>query len=147
MFKKQNVVDHFGSESQCSYLLQLVLMAASSGGGARQLAAAIAHEQGSGQPSEFIDRLLKLFGWGLLSASTCQWLAEGARLDGLEIGPVKKMAGVGTSGTYSGNFRRDLLRSFCGSMALAKPVNVEVPLMSKLQVMQPHPKCPCCPRH
>ena len=109
------------------------------GGGARQLAAAVAAGAATGTPqsSVLIDRLLSLFGWGLISAATCQWLAEGACEDGLIIDAVTKMSGIGTSGAHSGNCRRDLLRAFCSDMVVAKPIEMEVPMMSKRKIVSP----------
>ena len=133
---------HFGSRQRSGWLsfYRLHTMAFFERGGARQLAAAVAQaDSGPAQHSIFIERLLKLFGWGLLSAPTCQWLAEGAYEDGLLLEEVQRMRGVGTSGAYSGNCRRDLLRAFCGSMAVAKPIEITVPMKSKLNVVRPHP--------
>ena len=54
-------------------------------GGARQ-AASLAQSLelvGDGQ-SVLVKRLLMVFCWGLLSANTVQWLADGAEQDGLQ---------------------------------------------------------------
>ena len=105
-------------------------------GGARQAASlAQSLEALADTQSVLVSRLLMLFGWGLLSANTVQWLAEGAEQDGLKLEPVKKLAGIGSHGVYSGNCRRDLLRQFCSSMSVAKPISVEVPLLSKLKTV------------
>ena len=107
-------------------------------GGSRQLADAI-HLQGDGsiEPSSFLaDRLLHLFGWGLLSATTVQWLADGAKLDGLSNAKVDRIAGIGTNGRHGGNCRRDLLRSCCADSKIAKPLTVHVPMYSKLRTIE-----------
>ena len=41
------------------------------------------------------------------------------------------MAGIGAGGTFPGNMRRDLLRAFCPSMALPKPVQITVDVVDK----------------
>eukprot|EP00969_Alexandrium_andersonii_P157143 6946431-Alexandrium_andersonii.AAC.1 len=70
-------------------------------------------------------------GWGLISPSTAQWLAAGAREDGLEQPDLVKLASIGSSGTYSGNARRDLLRAFCPGMTVPTPISLTLPLQSK----------------
>ena len=72
-------------------------------------------------------------------------LQKGALEDGLQIDSVKKLAGIGASGVYSGNCRRDLLRGFCSDMKLAKPMQIEVPVLSKLKALLPKEVSLFCP--
>ena len=81
--------------------------------------------------SMLADRLLMLFGWGLLSAGTIQWLASGAVDDGLSQGDIVAIARIGSGGRFSGNSRRDLLRRFCPKMHLAKPCPIPVRIKLK----------------
>ena len=55
---------------------------------------------------------LQLFSWGLLSASTIQWLAAAAVADGIKDDAMIKLAKLGTDGAREGNIRRDLLKKF-----------------------------------
>eukprot|EP00969_Alexandrium_andersonii_P202550 8949380-Alexandrium_andersonii.AAC.1 len=43
------------------------------------------------------ERLLLMTGWGLISASTAQWLAAGAASDGLQQPDLLKLASLGSS--------------------------------------------------
>ena len=84
-------------------------------GGARQRQEVASDlERGQAVHSVLVERLLHLVGWGLLSANTARWLAEGAEQDGLDNDEVKRVASFGARGVYPGNVRRDLLRTFCG---------------------------------
>ena len=68
------------------------------------------------------ERLLLMTGWGIISATTAQWLAYGAVVDGLAHSDIVKLSNLGKAGTYSGNVRRELIRSFCKDMSLPKPI-------------------------
>ena len=107
----------------------------SRGGTQQRLAAAASSSRDPGaKPSTqsvLADRLLNLFGWGLISASTVQWLAAGAVDDGLHVGEVEKLASLGTNGQYAGNCRRDLFRRFGSGMLLPKPLEVDCHTYSK----------------
>ena len=74
-------------------------------------------------------RLLQLWAWGLISAPTLQWLAEGCVLDGHAPREVVQLAKIGANGQYKGNCRRDLLRLVKPS--LGKPLSLVVPLLEK----------------
>ena len=84
------------------------------------------------RPSELTDRLLELWGWGLLSTPQLQLLAEGAQLDGLSSEQINSLASVGSRGAHPGNMRRDLMRSVLGDLpAVFKPAMVAVPYVKK----------------
>ena len=78
--------------------------------------------------SVLVSRLLLLWGWGLLSAPTVQWLAEGAVQDGINNAFVQQLATIGHYGLYHGNMRRDLLRMFWPSMKLPKTLRIQIHL-------------------
>ena len=104
-------------------------------GGARQRHE-VASALGRGQASRsiLVERLLHLVGWGLLSANTARWLAEGAEQDGLDNDAVRCVARLGARCMYVGSARRDLLRTCCGdrpSMAMPKLTPLYVHALNK----------------
>lgn len=79
------------------------------------------------------ERLLLLVGWGIMSAATARWLAEGICLDYVDDtkAQTKQFAKIGCSGVYSGNLRRDPLSKFCSKMTVPKPCTKVVPMKVK----------------
>ena len=101
-------------------------------GGSRQLESnALLIEQVGVSGSVLAERLMMLCGWGLVSANTVRWLAEGARMDGLVHDDINKLASLGCKGAYAGNCRRDLLRLFAGDMEMPKPYDLAIPTLDK----------------
>ena len=103
-------------------------------GGARQQQEVAAAASSVGRPasnSVLADRLLTLFGWGVISANTAQWIADGAVQDGLCVSEVQKLAKLGSGGKFSGNCRRDLFRAFSKELKLPKPLLVNCTTLSK----------------
>ena len=74
--------------------------------------------------------LLHLFGWGLLSANTVQWLAAAAVKDGLAHADMIALSRIGTSGKFTGNCRRDLLRKFMPAHRLPAPLWTNLTMIS-----------------
>eukprot|EP00974_Lingulodinium_polyedra_P038396 3679008-Lingulodinium_polyedra.AAC.1 len=110
-------------------------------GGTQQRLAAIASssrgpETSPPHESVLANRLLNLFGWGLISAHTVQWLAEGAVEDGLHVEEVENLASLGAKGRYAGNCRRDLFRRFGSNMLLPKPLEVDCHIYTKGQEIE-----------
>ena len=81
------------------------------------------------QPCKLANCLLQLFGWGLISANTVQWLAAAAYSDGLRHPLMEDLAKIGTSGLYAGNARRDLLRKFLPTCPISCVFFWDVPLL------------------
>ena len=98
-------------------------------GGSRQQAEAVSSVLGyeSLVTEHLANRLLLLFGWGVVSANVVQWIAEGAVLDGSAQPSTIRLSKLGGAGKYSGNCRRDLFCSFCPSMTVPRPILVTVP--------------------
>ncbi len=82
-------------------------------------------------PSLFVERTLLLVGWGLISATTAQWLAAAVEHDGLHHQDVSRLARIGASGAAGQNMRRDLLRTFCKNMTVPKPKIVDIPMQTR----------------
>ena len=97
-----------------------------------------AHEPTLKGDSVFAKRLLVLFGWGHISGNIVQWLAEGARLDGVEREDVNRLARVGSSGRYSGNVRRDLIRVVCDKTTLPTLTLITTHVVAKDGVVEEH---------
>jgi len=113
-------------------------------GGSRQRLQA-AHStlflDGSGteaRKSETAQRLLLLFGWGLLSANQVRWIAEGVVIDGLEMEEVSDLSNLGTAGKHKGNVRRDLITKWCKKLQVPKPVQIVMPIVDKLKIDLDH---------
>ena len=101
-------------------------------GGSRQLSEVVGDVVSSAPAkSHLAERLLLLFGWGLVSAPTIQWLAEGAVLDGVEHARVKDLASLGSSGAHKKNCRRDLFRKFCANVQVPRAISLSVPILGK----------------
>ena len=67
--------------------------------------------------SRLAEVLLRMFAWGLLTATVVQWIARAAVDDGLRHPDLERLANIGTNCEFAGNSRRDLLRYFshrCG---------------------------------
>ena len=92
--------------------------------GSRQLR----HALDVGQRSQFVERLLLSVGWGLISPNCGRWLAEGIELDGFNHPAVARMSKLRTQGSYAGNVRRDMMRTFCHNMTVPKPCRVSAPV-------------------
>ena len=75
------------------------------------------------------EALLYLVGWGDISLPNMNWLARCA-LEGFQLGEphadLVALAGLGASGEYPGNLRRDLFRKFVPSWDLPRPIAVAV---------------------
>ena len=107
-----------------------------SGGASQQrrvLAAEASAPSTIGAParSELVDRILMLVGWGIISANTARWLAEGACMDGVTGDELVALSRLGKSGKFAGNARRDLLRSFLPTEELPSLTLVKAPTKDK----------------
>ena len=101
-------------------------------GGSRQKLATLAAMSGATRSkSKLANALLRLFGWGLLTATSVQWIAQAAMDDGLSHPDLEELAGIGRSGEFAGNCRRDLLRAFRPQAWLAKLSSLWLPLKDK----------------
>ena len=88
----------------------------------------VAPEPPAHRRSVFADRLLQLWGWGLLSANMVQFLAEGVVLDDGVCEETRSLAALGGGRRHPGNCRRDLLRRYCSKGNLVKPMPVPMPV-------------------
>ena len=117
----------------------------------KTVARALAGRGGRWQQSEFepagdekcplVDALLFLFSWGTLSLPEVNWLAKCSIASGASHRELDILAGLGASGEYKGNMRRDLLRNICKESFLPRPLPVEVTalntLSEEIEVTQP----------
>ena len=66
-------------------------------------------------------------GKGHISASTLQWLAHSAMLDGAQHAELQSMASCGNYGLVKGNVHRDLVNKFCKNIEVPMPFSMLVP--------------------
>ena len=106
-------------------------------GGARQRADAAAALRAAQEParrddkSKLAETLLLLFGWGLLTSTCCQWIAQSAVEDGMTHADLLKLASIGCEGRYAGNCRRDLLSKFASALKTAFFTTIWVPMLDR----------------
>ena len=100
-------------------------------GGSRQMAESLRIMQSSGATSKLAERLLFLGGWGVVSWTTVQWIAEAAVMDGLQMAEVNALSSVGNNGLYPANCRRDIISRFCKNMTLPKPQRIRAPMQAR----------------
>ena len=79
------------------------------------------------QGSNLATALLSLWGHGHISASTLQWLAHSAMLDGAQHAELQSMASCGNYGLVKGNVHRDLVNKFCKNIEVPMPFSMLVP--------------------
>lgn len=107
---------------------------ASSGGSRQREEAARLYQRAGQQPqsgdSKFASALLMLFGWGLISAVTVQWLAAAAVADGATHPQLVKLAKLGKEGDYSGNCRRDLFRQWFSRSVVCNVTTLKLPMLN-----------------
>ena len=96
----------------------------------------VAPEPPAHRRSVFADRLLQLWGWGLLSANMVQFLAEGVVLDDGVCEETRSLAALGGGRRHPGNCRRDLLRRYCSKGDLVKPMPVPMPVQLHSGIQQ-----------
>ena len=89
-----------------------------------------------GQPGDniaksvFAERILLLWSWGVVSATTVQWLSEGCKLDGQCSDLTRILAGMGTAGEHPGNCRQDVLRRVVAPRGVSiQTMQVEIPIL------------------
>ena len=115
-------------------------------GGARQkeLAAQTLDAPMVQTKSKLAQCLLRLFGWGLLPATSVQWLASAAVSDGLIHADLVALAKLGKSGEFAGNTRRDLLRRLEPRFRLCAPFEF---LVQFKDIAQPLKQLMLAPSH
>eukprot|EP00974_Lingulodinium_polyedra_P084973 8225278-Lingulodinium_polyedra.AAC.1 len=86
-----------------------------------------------GEKSKLAEALLTLVGWGLLSCPTAGLLARCAVEDGANKPDLRSLAHIGTHGSFPGNSRRDLLRSFWRGVTVPAPLYMDFPVLDKLK--------------
>ena len=91
-------------------------------GGARQRLGALGLGGDDDGHSALANALLGLVGWGVLSSATAGVLARCALEDGANHKELRELGSIATSGAFAGNSRRDLLRRFCSSTTVPKPI-------------------------
>ena len=105
-------------------------------GGSTQRAMGISAS--ASKPSLLKERLLEMWAWGRISATTVQALAEAAQLDGLQHPDIVGLANLGTRGDHGQNVRRDLLQKTFPDIVSPKPMQLEIEVLSKTNVRVPH---------
>ena len=90
---------------------------------------------GAENKSRLAEALLLLFAWGLVSASSAQWLAQCALDDGLRHPEIAKLASIGKHGEFSGNCRRDLIRRCLSRCRVACVTRVWMPVKTAAEEM------------